>query len=169
LGAKSKPAARAGSDRFELGWRFESKSPDCPGRERVQANSCYHRSVSGAPVALHPPIFVWGDRNLDAFSSIEDACRYVEPADVDSVVGFDCEGRKFNFAPAVEETPVMAFGRKLWSHKRFTVGVGDAPISDPGGLKEVLLKAFTSVGHPVDSAASLEELVRRAQRIFTVR
>ena len=115
---------------------------------------------------LNPPIFVWEPRDLVAFSTIDEACHYVEPEDVERVIGFDSAGTRFHFA--VAPTPIRVSGRNLWARKGVVVDPTQMSRSNETELKDILCTALTAARRPIDNAAPLQELIRLAGKVFKV-
>jgi hypothetical protein len=110
---------------------------------------------------------VWEPRDLVAFPTIDEACSYVEPEDIEAVIGFDGEGRKFRFGEA--ELPIAAFGGRLGSRRGVSVVSGDVEPSHADELKNILLMVLSEAGHAVDDATPFQELVQQAAEIFLAR
>ena len=114
-------------------------------------------------VALRPPIIVWEPRNIELFASIERACEYLEPPDVNAgtPTAYDSEGRRLTLQ--VVEVPVRAFGRALWHVRRVRVVDCQREPLDAHELRTILATAL-GVG-PADTRP-LAELVTAAQERF---
>src|SRR5882724_6039596 len=137
-------ANRFGQSRYPT----RQKSTDtCPGEVLTSAKG------------LQSPVFVWEPRDLTAFDSLEEACKYVEHEDVDASTGYDARGQKFRFGLAMK--PVSAFGFTLWHRRAVRAIFAEDDATHEAELRSILAD---SLGQQPD--APLETLVREAVRRF---
>lgn len=109
---------------------------------------------------LRPPLFLWEPNDLAVFATVEDICGYIEIYDVNAFVGYDCEGRKFRLG--VKTNPTIFLGLTMNRRQRVTIAEVEAKPRSADELKAILVQVLHTLGHRIDDAMTLPELIDKA-------